>query len=1432
MRANRKELALLRGKRTPETLADWAKYFGEGDREKAQRYALAVATFLGQTPDGEWADYLGQLSPNTRKAYAYAVTEFFEWVAAKYDRVVPPHRVVRKDAEDYVNWLANRPFSLAEEKLKDGDMQLSLQLFEIVKKLGGARVRDIANELPRELSLKYFGKDSASDLDSGNEFERAQYVAGKRELSRDVRQLITLDVLTATPTIEELRRDHPQAGITQWKIGGVHYDDVFTYSVREYKPVSRTTVALRIAALSQFWKILMQGENIAGGQSILQYDIWEGVKKRVNRGISPEKRRAAREQKVPTEVILQMLEKAPNKTLVQLRNRAILYLLVFTGLRTTELLKLRRARPTGSKMPYFDGTEPPALQVLRKGNKWMRLPYPPVALKPLIEFQAELEKRAQEQVDSGEDEKQQLVNLYQLLQLPEAPLFPSIGFWGANTPDDYRKSMSRINLYRLLQRIAEETGVPSELVKKVHPHAIRHFSANAMAAGGKDLREIQHLLGHTSITTTEGYLEDIDEEVKLSGQSEILDFLKAKGVEVRPPEDGRPKKSTQIQPEVIDTYAIDAEFEEVPEDVQAPVLPDNPITIEEVKVLSEIPEDVPSNELPVPPQYDGPETKVVETKKGNVLVDGEDLSLIGVTGDEEPTQDQLREISETMLGGTSPGAPDEVYEALADKDEAETVVFNRGGQKEKDWLIKNYPKMPSDYGLGRQSLLPWYVKAKGNVSRSGFFRGMPPFPLWSYMDQVTPYSARGQNLLSQVEQLYSKFTYGDAVKGTPPSPLQGVGLIKWFGFFSYFATRFHESFANVFEADRPRFVPFDQEVQLGQGIRMHKDEWLISWLEKNSHTYRASVDAMKRGVPRGAPRGKERKRLEKEERDRDPEQYFLKASFEGIDLVKQMPDWMVEDDPIYAMWRDDPEQFEAFSKWLKNVTGQALSRDRERAQDESEENTKDIIAQIRDVLVLFYEARDQLIKEVRRPKGSLGSEEGKMQGTGDSGADDYKMAMRNSLISYFLLASGMKESELELRQPIRRLLKESSVDFQKHMDELFDEAGVPNPNAEKYRGSREIEKRTGSSYKKGEGPQRVKDRITRIVRDLFPGELDDVNVFADSELFDPSWFRVDEENHTIYIEEKAAKELQQKYGIQQSPQLLLRRAARAMWESRQRGYDKLWGVMLSYMSWIVPTGAQMESMARGIELPKGMTESRAARMEWLEDYVKKVSALADGSLLKQAIRKEEKKALPAPEKTRVLRRKKSGVIEEIQTHSIADLGTLQEEMEKKPSKEEEAKPKRPKKPSDVPRKGQSRKEWEQEWARYMEAEDEARRARSGDMLDYAMSLDDYLSFSSVDGMQSAEEMLMEMEGSFDGDFRENRFGGFTKNGKNLYLHMENETPKYWYRVRKFDTPMTPNAGSETFVSPAVLYNTQKKIMPAMTLLPSPFRMMSAMELGQ
>lgn len=63
------------------------------------------------------------------------------------------------------------------------------------------------------------------------------------------------------------------------------------------------------------------------------------------------------------------------------------------------------------------------------------------------------------------------------------------------------RPMDRIMLWRLIKHYALRSGITTQ----ISPHALRHSFATHMLAGGADLRQVQELLGHASIQTTQIY---------------------------------------------------------------------------------------------------------------------------------------------------------------------------------------------------------------------------------------------------------------------------------------------------------------------------------------------------------------------------------------------------------------------------------------------------------------------------------------------------------------------------------------------------------------------------------------------------------------------------------------------------------------------------------------------------------------------------------------------------------------------------------------------------------------------------------------------------------------------------------------------------------------------------------------------------------------
>ena len=146
------------------------------------------------------------------------------------------------------------------------------------------------------------------------------------------------------------------------------------------------------------------------------------------------------------------------------RNRAMLEILYSSGLRVSELVELKRANV------YFDLG---FLRVIGKGNKERLVPIGRDAMRYLKIYLEEIR-----------------------VHVPVQKAFEGYVFLN-------RRGMkiSRVSIFLIIKALATKVG----LKKSISPHTFRHSFATHLIEGGADLRAVQEMLGHESITTTEIY---------------------------------------------------------------------------------------------------------------------------------------------------------------------------------------------------------------------------------------------------------------------------------------------------------------------------------------------------------------------------------------------------------------------------------------------------------------------------------------------------------------------------------------------------------------------------------------------------------------------------------------------------------------------------------------------------------------------------------------------------------------------------------------------------------------------------------------------------------------------------------------------------------------------------------------------------------------
>jgi integrase/recombinase XerD len=146
------------------------------------------------------------------------------------------------------------------------------------------------------------------------------------------------------------------------------------------------------------------------------------------------------------------------------RNKAIIETLYSCGLRVSELVNLKLS------CLYFDNEY---VRIIGKGDKERLVPIGTSAIKYI---------------------KIYLENIR--VHMPVIPGNEDVVFLNRRG-----RKLSRVMIFLIIKDLAKKASV----TKKISPHTFRHSFATHLVEGGADLRAVQEMLGHESITTTEIY---------------------------------------------------------------------------------------------------------------------------------------------------------------------------------------------------------------------------------------------------------------------------------------------------------------------------------------------------------------------------------------------------------------------------------------------------------------------------------------------------------------------------------------------------------------------------------------------------------------------------------------------------------------------------------------------------------------------------------------------------------------------------------------------------------------------------------------------------------------------------------------------------------------------------------------------------------------
>ena len=255
----------------------------------------------------------------------------------------------------------------------------------------------------------------------------------------------------AVNTLESYRRDLGQlAGFLRGMLpGSVTLDVLRSYLDHLRKSgLSNRSIARHVTTIRGFFGFLLEEGEVSANPAELLVGPKVG---------------SALPKYLDREKVDKLLDAPPEDSANGLRDRAMLDLLYATGLRVSELIKLRIA-----DLDELEGT----VRVIGKGDKQRLVPVGRAALVSVARY--------------GIEGRPMLL---------KGRVSPFLFVTGRGT------AMTRQGFWKLLRARGKSVG----MFQQLSPHVLRHSFATHLLEGGADLRSVQTMLGHADIGTTQVY---------------------------------------------------------------------------------------------------------------------------------------------------------------------------------------------------------------------------------------------------------------------------------------------------------------------------------------------------------------------------------------------------------------------------------------------------------------------------------------------------------------------------------------------------------------------------------------------------------------------------------------------------------------------------------------------------------------------------------------------------------------------------------------------------------------------------------------------------------------------------------------------------------------------------------------------------------------